>query len=97
MSFPSASQLAQVVISCPQLRGKKSPVSQARGSFCLRGKRTPDGKRCEDEGDICHGKIRDVTVHEPASVMAKRAKAAEVQKEKQKQEVEKQKQKKTQA
>ncbi len=73
------------------MRSKKSPVSQARGSFCLRNKRAPDGKRCEDEDAACHGKMRDVTVHEPESVIAKRAKAAQIQQDKQKQDMEKQK------
>ena len=79
-------------LCCAQVRGKKSPVSQARGSFCLRNKRAPDGKRCEDENAACHGKMRDVTVHEQESVIAKRAKAAQIQQDKQKQDMEKQKQ-----
>ena len=74
------------------MRGKKSPVSQARGAICLRGKRTAEGRRCEDEAATCHGKMRDLTVHEPDWVIAKRAKAAQVQQEKQKQERENQQQ-----
>ena len=66
-------------------------VSQARGGFCLRGKRDADGKRLgESEGAMCHGKIRDVTVHEPEAVIAKRAKSAQGQHEKQKEQKQKQ-------
>ena len=68
-------------------------VSQARGGFCLRGKRGADGRRLEEsESSICHGKIRDLTVHEPEAVIAKRAKCAQAQLEKQKEQKEKQKQ-----
>ena len=62
----------------------KSPVGQARGSFCMRGKNSDvDG---DGEG-ACHGKIRDSTVVEPPTAGQKRHKAAQQQQEKQKQQV----------